>query len=154
MSATAPSSASTIAATALDTGQRVQFAETGDLWWTVRAVSHDHHFVILTTPIPKEDNNNEFPDETENSVYYTIIDNERRVRGPDNVWGNGYDTDEQIAQSLQDLLDEEIEVSRRPSNWENIRIVAVLPLVPPMPVDPEEGCMPETHITSNDNGRP
>ncbi|MBP2520961.1 hypothetical protein HG717_01340 [Rhodococcus erythropolis] len=154
MSAIAPSSASTIAATALETGQRVQFAETGDLWWTVRAVSNDHHFVILTTPIPEEDNNNEFPDDTENSVYYTIIDNERRVRGPDNVWGNGYDTDAQIARSLQNLLDEEIEVSRRPSNWENIRIVAVLPLAPPMPVDPEEGCMPETHITSNDNGRP
>ena len=48
MSATAPSSASTIAATALDTGQRVQFAETGDLWWTVRAVSDDQNFVLLT----------------------------------------------------------------------------------------------------------
>ncbi|MBM6691412.1 hypothetical protein H9X75_10275, partial [Fusobacterium mortiferum] len=82
-------------------------------WWTVRAVSNDHHFVILTTPIPEEDNNNEFPDDTENSVYYTIIDNELRVRGPDNVWGNGYDTDAQIARSLQNLLDEEIEVSRR-----------------------------------------
>ncbi|MFI5436100.1 hypothetical protein ACHMZP_31335 [Rhodococcus baikonurensis] len=98
-----------------------------DLWWTVRAVSDDHQFVILTRPNPEGE-----------GVHYTVIDNNRGVRGPASVWGNGYETDDQIARSLHDLVDGRSEVSRRPSRWEETRIAAVLLPVSPPSVDREQ----------------
>ena len=89
-------------------GDSVQFAES-KRWWKVRAVSD--RFVILTSPY-----------NLRNTVFYTIIDWERGVRGPDDHYGVGYETEEEIADAMRRLnLDpyvasEEapIEVSYRP----------------------------------------
>ncbi|MFI5436393.1 hypothetical protein ACHMZP_31895 [Rhodococcus baikonurensis] len=54
-----------------------KFIQPADLWWTVRAVSDDHQFVILTRPNPEGE-----------GVIYTIIDNNRGVRGPASISGN------------------------------------------------------------------
>jgi hypothetical protein len=105
----------------------VQFVQPADLWWTVRAVSDDHQFVILTRPNPEGE-----------GVIYTIIDNNRGVRGPASIWGYGYETDDQIARSLSDLVGGRSEVSRRPSRWEETRIAAVLLPVSPPCVDGEQ----------------
>ncbi|ALU73650.1 hypothetical protein H351_32445 (plasmid) [Rhodococcus erythropolis R138] len=121
MSIATRSSPSTFTACALTAGHRVQFVQPADLWWTVRAVSEDHQFVVLTRPNPEGE-----------GVIYTIIDNNRGVRGPANIWRNGYETDDQIARSLSDLVDGRSEVSRLPSRWEQTRIAAVLlPVSPP-----------------------
>lgn len=124
MSIATRSSPSTITACALTAGHRVQFVQPADLWWTVRAVSDNHQFVILT----REELDG-------GGVVYTIIDNNRGVRGPFNIWGNGYETDDQIARSLNDLVDGISEVSRRPSRWEETRIAAVLLPASPSSVD-------------------
>ena len=50
----------------------------------------------------------------------------------------GYETDDQIARSLHDLVDGRSEVSRRPSRWEQTRIAAVLLPVSPPSVDGEQ----------------
>lgn len=108
-------------------GTARKFAAPADLWWTVRAVSDDHQFVILTSPNPEGE-----------GVIYTIIDNNRGVRGPANIWRNGYETDDQIARSLSDLVDGRSEVSRRPSRWAQTRIAAVLLPASPPSVDGEQ----------------
>lgn len=51
---------------------------------------------------------------------------------------NGYETDDQIARSLSDLVDGRSEVSRRPSRWEQTRIAAILLPVSPPSVDAEQ----------------
>lgn len=49
-----------------------------------------------------------------NTVIYSIIDVDRGVRGPDNmVFSFGYETPSQCVQALDDLEQEEIEVSWR-----------------------------------------
>ncbi|PBI88021.1 hypothetical protein BKP42_61010 [Rhodococcus erythropolis] len=50
----------------------------------------------------------------------------------------GYETDDQIARSLSDLVDGRSEVSRRPSRWAQTRIAAVLLPVSPPNVDGEQ----------------
>ncbi|MDV6278526.1 hypothetical protein R3Q06_34570 [Rhodococcus erythropolis] len=74
MSIATRSSPSTITACALTAGHRVQFVQPADLWWTVRAVSDDHQFVVLTRPNPEGE-----------GVVYTVIDNNRGVRGPASI---------------------------------------------------------------------
>lgn len=71
-------------------------------------------------------------------VVYAVIDNNRGVRGPASIWGNGYETDDQLARSLHDLVDGRSEVSRRPGRWAQTRIAAVLLPVSPPSVDGEQ----------------
>ncbi len=109
----APSSLA-VAATALEMGHRVQFAESRR-WWRVRATSGDGRFAILTSPF----NLRRVP-------YYTILDTERGVRGPDDrIFCSGYEDDSDIADRMRELIAGDIEVSRRRSV--ESRIVAVLP---------------------------
>lgn len=113
MATTAPSS---ILATALSTGQRVQFSES-QRWWRGRAASDDRRFVILTSPF-----------NLRKTVKYTILDTERGVRGPDDrIFSNGYESDSDIADRMRELIAGDIQVNRRPSRWVETRIVAVLP---------------------------
>ncbi|OFE10329.1 hypothetical protein A5N83_03145 [Rhodococcus sp. 1139] len=113
MATTAPSS---ILATALSAGQRVQFSES-QRWWRVRAASDDRRFVILTSPF-----------NLRKTVYYTILDTERGVRGPDDrMFSNGYESDSDIADRMRELVAGDIQVNRRPSKWVETRIVSVLP---------------------------
>lgn len=85
-------------------GDSVQFAES-KRWWKVRAVSE--RFVIVTSPF-----------NLRHAVLYSVLDWERGVRGPDDHYGVGYETDEEIADALRrlnlpELADERIEVSYR-----------------------------------------
>lgn len=73
----------------LSVGDSVQFAES-KRWWKVRAVSE--RFVILTSPF-----------NLQRTVLYSVIDWERGVRGPDDHWSVGYETEEQIADALRRL---------------------------------------------------
>ncbi|RAL30836.1 hypothetical protein CVN56_31370 [Rhodococcus sp. AQ5-07] len=50
----------------------------------------------------------------------------------------GYETDDQIARSLNDLVDGRSEVNRRPSRWELTRIAAVLLPASPSSADDEQ----------------
>lgn len=109
----APSSSPAVAATALEMGHRVQFAESRR-WWRVRATSGDGRFAILTSSF----NLRRVP-------YYTILDTERGVRGPDDrIFCSGYE-DSQIADRMRELIAGDIQVSRRRSVESHI--VAVLP---------------------------
>ena len=110
----APCSSLSVAATALEMGHRVQFAESRR-WWRVRATSGDGRFAILTSPF----NLRRVP-------YYTILDTERGVRGPDDrIFCSGYEDDGDIADRMRELIAGDIEVSRRRSVQSHI--VAVLP---------------------------
>lgn len=73
----------------LNVGDSVQFRESRR-WWKVRAVSE--RFVILTSPF-----------NLRRTVLYSIIDWRRGVRGPDDHYGVGYETDEEIAEALRRL---------------------------------------------------
>lgn len=73
----------------LKVGDRVRFAPYRRAM-TVRAVTTRGRFAILTMPFP--------PKQT---VIYTVIDFERDVRGCDNYYGLGYETDEDIARALE-----------------------------------------------------
>ncbi|WP_256261648.1 hypothetical protein [Rhodococcus sp. 1139] len=62
------------------------------------------------------------------TVYYTILDTERGVRGPDDrMFSNGYESDSDIADRMRELVAGDIQVNRRPSKWVETRIVSVLP---------------------------
>lgn len=99
----------------LKVGQKVKFDEEKRYRWTVRSVRE--HFAILTTT--------QF-----GKVWYTIIDFKRNVRGPDNAYGIGYLTQEDIDNAMLALFGEhpdgytEIEVSYRrclPLNISGVR---------------------------------
>lgn len=72
----------------LSVGDRVFFAPYKRAM-TVRAVTTGGRFAILTMPFAAKQ-----------TVIYTVIDFERRVRGCDNYYGLGYETDEQVADAL------------------------------------------------------
>jgi hypothetical protein len=88
----------------LHVGDSVQFAES-KRWWKVRAVSE--RFVIVTSPF-----------NLQHTVLYSVLDWERGVRGPDDHYGVGYESEDEIADALRRLnlseMDwERIEVSHR-----------------------------------------
>ena len=100
----------------LTLGSKVQFSES-KRWWKVRAVSDNGHFVILTSPF-----------NLQKTVIYTIIDNERGVRGPDNmIFSSGYESDNDVAERMRELVAGEIEVSKRPSRYVELDIAVVKP---------------------------
>lgn len=76
----------------LAVGDKVKFAEER-LRYTVRAVSADGRWVILTKPFnPRR------------TVLYTIIDWDSGVRGPDDmVFGWGYEDDDQVMSNMAAL---------------------------------------------------
>ena len=99
---------------AMTTGSKVQFADS-KRWWKVRAVSDDCRFVILTSP------NN-----LQKSTFYTIIDNLRGVRGPDDrIWSSGYESDDDVNERMRELVAGEIGVSKRTSRYVELNIVRV-----------------------------
>lgn len=71
----------------LSVGQKVKFDDEKRFNWIVRAVREQ--FAILTS-----------------SSHYTIIDFKKRIRGPDDHHGIGYQTDEQIENSMRSLFGE------------------------------------------------
>lgn len=83
----------------MSVGDSVQFEESRR-WWRVRAKST--RYVVLTSPF-----------NLRSTVLYSVIDWERGVRGPDDHYGVGYETDDEIADALRRLRRGEIEVSWR-----------------------------------------
>lgn len=85
----------------LQVGQKVKFDDEKIFRWTVRAVRHP--FAILTTAGKRG--------------YYTIVDLKKEIRGPDNCYGVGYETDEQVGRAMARLHEPNgmhgIEISRR-----------------------------------------
>jgi hypothetical protein len=72
----------------LNEGDRVKLGAT-KRQWTVRGVTAGGRFAILTQPFnPKR------------TVLYTVIDFKRGVRGKDDHYGLGYETDELVAEAL------------------------------------------------------
>ncbi|PCK21923.1 hypothetical protein [Rhodococcus qingshengii] len=103
-------------AQSLAVGTKVQFSES-KRWWRVRAVSADGNFVILTSPF-----------NLRQTVLYTIIDDRRGVRGPDDrIFSNGYESDENINDRLRELVAGDITVSQRTSKTVELDIVTVKP---------------------------
>jgi hypothetical protein len=87
----------------LHVADRVQFeGEVLRVWWTVRAVSPDGRWAILTKP-----------HNLQRTVLYTVIDFDSGVRGPDNYGGLGYEQPEQIAAAMERFVTGEAEVSVR-----------------------------------------
>jgi hypothetical protein len=82
-------------------GTEIEFLEADEIY-TVKAM--DERFVICTAPCPEQE-----------TVYYTIIDRERDVRGTNNLVFNTYDYSSQadIDECLRDLQSGEIEVTYR-----------------------------------------
>jgi hypothetical protein len=73
----------------LNKGDRVKLGAT-KRQWTVRGVTAGGRFAILTQPFnPKR------------TVLYTVIDFKRGVRGKDDHYGLGYETDEDIKDALE-----------------------------------------------------
>ena len=85
---------------AAEVGARVWFAGEKKPY-KVRA--RNERYLICTKPFnPKR------------TVLYTIVDLERRVRGRDNmIFGMGYETDEDIAETMAALAAGDVEVSYR-----------------------------------------
>lgn len=80
-------------------GQKVKFDDEKTFRWTVVAVRDE--YAILTT---------------KGAGHYTIVDTIEQIRGPDNCYGVGYETDEQIADAMRRLVEDcedGIEVSHR-----------------------------------------
>lgn len=93
----------------LKVGQKVKFDEEKRFNWTVRAVREN--FAILTS-----------------ARHYTIVDFDRGVRGPDNHYGIGYETDEQVDNAMRSLFgegdhDQHTEVSYRHNRVINIAAI-------------------------------
>lgn len=96
-------------------GDKVQF-EGSKRWWKVRAVSDDGTFAILTSPF-----------NLQKTVHYTIIDNARGVRGPDDrIFSSGYESDDEVNERLRELVAGEIAVSKRTSKFVQLDIANVV----------------------------
>ena len=72
----------------LELGDKVKLADTKRKW-TVRGVTAAGRFVILTQPF-----------NLKRTVLYTVIDFDRGVRGRDDMYGVGYETDDHIAAAV------------------------------------------------------
>lgn len=83
----------------LKVGNKVKFDKDKIFRWTVRAISHP--FVICTT--------------AGDVGYYTILNLDKNVRGPDNCYGVGYATEEKILEAIGRLVSGDLEISRRNS---------------------------------------
>lgn len=96
-------------------GDKVQF-EQSNRWWKVRAVSDDGKFAILTSPF-----------NLQKTVHYTIIDNDRGVRGPDDrIFSSGYESDDDVNERMRELVVGEIAVSKRTSRCLPLDIAKVV----------------------------
>lgn len=96
----APEFTAAIREKGLRPGDSVTFAGERQAY-RVRAASG--RFAILTKPF-----------NLRKTVLYSIIDWERGVRGPDNmIFSHGYESDPDIAERMQELLEGSIEVSHR-----------------------------------------
>lgn len=91
----------------LEVGQRLRFADSRQAM-CVRAVSADGRFVVATRPF-----------NARRTVLYTVIDFQQGIRGRDDHYGVGYETDEECRSAIERLADGEIEVSFR--HWEWLR---------------------------------
>ena len=60
--------------------------------WTVRGATRAGRFVILTQPF-----------NLKRTVLYTVVDFDRGVRGRDNYYGMGYESDDQVAYALHEF---------------------------------------------------
>lgn len=60
--------------------------------WTVRGVTATGRFVILTQPF-----------NLQRTVLYTVVDFDRGIRGRDNYYGLGYESDEDVAAALHEF---------------------------------------------------
>lgn len=96
----------------LRVGDRVRFAEESQRY-VVRAVTRAGRFAICTKPF-----------NLRNTVLYTVIDFERGVRGRDNYYGLGYETDDQIADVLHQFQhtedDDPPEVTNECLGWKGL----------------------------------
>lgn len=97
----------------MSVGDKVKFTE-DKRPFTVRAVSN--RYVILTKPF-----------NLEHTVLYTVIDWESGVRGPDNYYSLGYETQEEIDHAMalfngaDDMIHPEISTRRDcPINIESV----------------------------------
>lgn len=81
-------------------------------WYTARAVGSDGRWVICTRPITAADRE-DFDDDGSSTVIYTVIDFDSGVRGPDNYYGLGYETPEEIADAMARFEEGRAEVSVR-----------------------------------------
>ena len=93
----------------LNVGDRIKIGSISPRgrWWTVRAVDTEgNRYAVATCPAPFK---------PKGEVLYTIIDLERKICGPCNLIGGGYDINE--PQGPWNLLHEiktgELEISRR-----------------------------------------
>lgn len=86
-------------------GQQVKFEEEGK-WWTVRAVQDE--YAILKS-----------------GKYYTIVDTIEQIRGPDDCYGVGYETDEEIADAMRRLTDDDAEFGIKISHRHRISLNVV-----------------------------
>ena len=101
----------------LSPGDSVQFAESRR-WWKVRATNE--RYAVLTSPY-------NLPNRYGLRNFYSLIDWERGVRGPDDHYGfNTYETDAEVAAAVQALLNGEIEVSWRAHSI-RVRITQIHP---------------------------
>ena len=72
----------------LEPGDKVKLADTKRKW-TVQGVTNRGRFVILTQPF-----------NLKRTVLYTVIDFDRGVRGRDDMYGIGYENDDDIAAAV------------------------------------------------------
>lgn len=82
--------------------------------YKVRAVSSDGRYAICTKPF-----------NLTHDVQYTVIDWEEGVRGVDNYYGLGYNTDEEVARAMERFEKGDANVSLR--NWVYLRFSDVQP---------------------------
>lgn len=102
----------------LSPGELLHFGAFGEQSWEVRAVSSDWRFVICTYQPPDD------------VIYYTVIDQQRGVRGADNFHSLGYETPEEIASAMSMFESGEAEVSWRSGNHVLLDITKRVPVLP------------------------
>jgi hypothetical protein len=91
----------------LTNGDRVRFAAEAQRW-TVRAVTAGGRFAILTKPF-----------NLQRTVLYSVVDFKRGVRGRDDHYGLGYETDEQVAAALEMFQVTETREDGKAGRWDS-----------------------------------
>jgi hypothetical protein len=94
-------------------GQRIRFCGSSQPF-TIQQVSPDGRFAIGTRPF-----------NLKRTVHYTVIDFAEGVRGADNHYGVGYETQDEIDSAMDCLVRGKIAVSYR--NWVYLRYASTQP---------------------------
>ena len=103
----------------------ISFEEAPDVVWTVRCFSQ--RYAVCTRPQSDQDKVDNGLPPWDTNLWYSIIDNERLVRGPHNKILNEYNfqNDKDCRRCMNDLIMGQIDITYIPSKYVRLHVFSM-----------------------------